>query len=223
MRFANAEEWHRSLGSVPLSRVVFDPLPGTASERDLLRLTDAEDVPCELIDGTLVAKAGSCYESIVGTRLLSEILGFVMQAGLGIVVGATAPVRLRPGLVRMPDVTFFSARNFLDGRIPHVSIADFVPDLVVELLDEQNTTAEMRLKLQEYFEAGAALAWLIDPEAEIATVHRSAKGPGRALTVNDSLDGEGVIPGFSMSLAELFHFCPREPRVSVTNGQAHRI
>ena len=29
-------------------------------------------------------------------------------------------------------------------------------------------------------------------------------GPVRALSVNDSLDGEDVVPGFSYSVAELF-------------------
>src|SRR5688500_6637449 len=56
-RFRSAEEWWDSLGRVPLHRIVFDPLPGTATEADVLRLDDHEDRLCELIDGTLVEKA----------------------------------------------------------------------------------------------------------------------------------------------------------------------
>src|SRR5438270_513117 len=48
-RFHNAAEWLRALGSIPLERIIFDPVPGTATEADLLRSV-AEDKLCELIE-----------------------------------------------------------------------------------------------------------------------------------------------------------------------------
>jgi hypothetical protein len=55
-KFDNGEEWHHGLGDVPLSRIIFDPWPGTATEEDLLLMVERDKRLCELIDGTLVEK-----------------------------------------------------------------------------------------------------------------------------------------------------------------------
>lgn len=54
-RFDTAAEWLRALGDVPPQRIIFDPLPGTATEADLLHFV-GRDKLCELVDGTLVEK-----------------------------------------------------------------------------------------------------------------------------------------------------------------------
>jgi hypothetical protein len=51
------------LGDIPPERIIFDPLPGTATEADLLRKVEAEDQLCELVDGVLVEKPTGMYES----------------------------------------------------------------------------------------------------------------------------------------------------------------
>lgn len=48
--FTNAAEWHHALGDVPLERIVFDPVPGTATEADLLRFVERDERLCELIE-----------------------------------------------------------------------------------------------------------------------------------------------------------------------------
>jgi hypothetical protein len=37
-RFKTAADWLRELGDIPLDRIIFDPLPGTATEADVLEL-----------------------------------------------------------------------------------------------------------------------------------------------------------------------------------------
>ena len=41
------------LGNVPANRVRLHPTPGTATEKDLIRVLDHENRPCELVEGTL--------------------------------------------------------------------------------------------------------------------------------------------------------------------------
>jgi hypothetical protein len=60
--FDNAAEWLQSLGNVPLERILFNPLPGTATEADLLALVERDKRLCELIDGTLVEKPVGYWE-----------------------------------------------------------------------------------------------------------------------------------------------------------------
>jgi Uma2 family endonuclease len=54
-----------------------------------------------------------------------------------------------------------------------------------------------------YQEAGVPLIWLVDPEAQTVTVI-AAGASTRVLGPNDTLDGGDVLPGFSVSDAEIF-------------------
>ena len=47
------------------------------------------------------------------------------------------------------------------------------------------------------------LVWIIHPDEKYVLVYHSPE-PDRFLRPQDTLDGEAIIPGFSMSVAELF-------------------
>jgi len=57
-------------------------------------------------------------------------------------------------------------------------------------------------KLGEYLQAGVRLVWVIDPKRERAAVYRSLTDV-RELWPDDALDGADVVPGFSVTLADL--------------------
>jgi hypothetical protein len=66
-----------SLDGIPIHRIRFDPIPGTATEADCVRVTE-QGHPCELIDGTLVEKTMGVAESFTAS-LLAQFLGSVGQ------------------------------------------------------------------------------------------------------------------------------------------------
>ncbi len=191
-------------GAIPLDRVVHDPPPGTATEDDVIFLDDHRDRLCELVDGTLVEKTMGFYESHLALYLGELLNSFVRKNRLGIVAGESGMMRLAPGLVRIPDVSFISWASLPDGRMPHVSIADFAPDLAVEIISRGNTRQEMERKLRDYFAAGTRLVWYVyhEPKREV----RVYASPEEYTTVgeNETLDGGAVLPGFQLPLAELF-------------------
>ena len=76
------------------------------------------------------------------------------------------------------------------------------------MLSEGNTPAEMDQKLIEYFQFGTRLAWIIDPIARTAAIYHAPGEPTRVLDVSGSLDGEQVLPGFVLPLADLFRNVP---------------
>ena len=80
-------------------------------------------------------------------------------------------MRLAPGLVRIPDVSFVSWDRFPDRRVTREPVPAIAPDLAVEVLSESNTKAEMDRKLREYFAAGARLVWYLDPEDRTVRVY----------------------------------------------------
>jgi Uma2 family endonuclease len=193
------------LGPMPLSRIRLDPRPGTATEYDVLALNQREDRLYELVEGILVEKTMGFGES-----LLAGFVGYLIRLYLnqfkpkrGVVSGADGIIKLAPGMVRIPDVAFFSMERFPDRRIPNDPIPLLAPDLAVEVLSINNTLQEMERKRKEYFQAGCRLVWEIDPRERIATVYTDPDS-STVLSESDTLDGGDVLPGFTLPLRQLF-------------------
>jgi Uma2 family endonuclease len=193
----------KRLGGIPASRVRLRPTPGTATEDDLLGVLDHEDRLCELVEGTLVEKPMGYEESQVAVTLITSMNSFVRPRRLGIVTGEGGPIKLFGGLVRIPDVAFASWDRFPGRKRPKVPIPHLAPDLVVEVLSRSNTRSEMKRKLEEYFGAGVRLVWMVDPRKRTVRVHTSVD-QSVLLKEGESLGGGDVLPGFSLSLEELF-------------------
>jgi Uma2 family endonuclease len=193
----------RRLGGIPLDRIRFDPPPGTATEDDVIAADTCTGRACELIDGTLVEKALGAPEAYVAW-LLGSLLGkYLDQNKLGIGLAPDGLLRLSPGLVRIPDLSFISWNKLPGRKVPLKPIYDLYPDLAIEVLSPSNTPAEIRRKLREYFSAGVRLAWVIDLRKRSARVYTS---PRLSVQIREdqSLDGGDVLPGFTVLLADLF-------------------
>jgi Uma2 family endonuclease len=106
-------------------------------------------------------------------------------------------------LVRIPDVAFTSWDRLPGGQRPRERVPLLVPNIVIEILSEGNTPQAMAEKRRLYFEAGVDLVWEIDPEKRSATGYRSLTDFD-LLSENDRLDGGAILPGFTLSLAEIF-------------------
>lgn len=193
----------RRFGAMPISRIRTDPPPGTATEEDVARILDHEDVPCELVDGVLVEKDVGCEESEL-TLWLAGLLGnFIRPRKLGRLTGADGPMRLKLGLVRIPDIAFVSRARFPGGKRPRDAISKVVPNLAVEVLSRGNTPQEMRRKLKEYFAAGVELVWFVSPQKRTVEVFTSP-GKSTVLSEGQTLSGGEVLPGFKLKVRELF-------------------
>jgi Uma2 family endonuclease len=203
-RFQNGVEWLRALGDVPLERVVFDPWPGTATEADLLRLVEGDRL-CELIDHTLVEKPVGYWEALVASTIAKILGNYVDDRDLGAVSGPDSTMRMKSGNVRLPDVAFVSNDHLPKTMAP---IPNLSPDLAIEVLSKSNTPAEMQQKLREYFHSGTRLAWFVELEARKVSVYRSPGAPTRVLDESGVLDGEDVVPGFSVPVADVFRKLP---------------
>ena len=195
----------RNLGGVRPSRIRMNPPPGRATEKDVIRIEAEENRLFELVDGVLVEKAMGTREALLAVRISQWILNDLDQrtTDLGVVLGADGFLRLRPRLVRIPDVSFISWDQIPSGEFPTEPIASLYPDLAVEVLSESNTPREIARKLEEYFTAGCRLAWIIDPETRTADVY-TAPDQCTHLRPSHSLDGGDVLPGFKLPLKELF-------------------
>ena len=195
---------YERFGPIPFRRIRQVPAPGTATEDDVLEIHGREKHLCELVDGILVEKTVGHYESMTGMRL-GILIGIYLQTHkLGEVFGTDGFMKLKPGLVRIPDVSFVSKARLKAAKIrPWGKIQPLVPELAVEVLSRGNTKQEMAEKLVEYFEAGVQLVWYIDPRVPQVTVYRSPDD-ATVLKAPGELTGDPVLPGLKISLAELF-------------------
>jgi Uma2 family endonuclease len=191
-------------GNVTPERIRFQPPPGTATEDDVLTaLEKPRKRLCELIDGVLVEKAVGFSEAILACAIVHHLREFVIARNLGLVAGPDGTIRLWAGRVRIPDVAYISWDRLPDRKRPKKPIPEIAPDLAVEVLSESNTLSEMEKKRQDYFTVGVRLVWEIDPDARTATAY-TAPDQKTDLKMNEALSGGTVLPGFTMSLKELF-------------------
>jgi Uma2 family endonuclease len=209
-----ASDWsladlQQHLGGIPAARIRLVPAPGYATEQDLLEIADHEDRLYELEDGVLVEKATGWQEAILATWISAEIAAYLKTHDLGQVMGAHGPLRILPDKVKLPDVSFISWNRFPTQRLGRRPIPVLVPDLVVEVLSESNTKGEMNRKLRQYFAAGVTLVWYIDPETRSARVFTSPTDVTE-LDENGLLNGGQVLPGFQLSLRQLFKRAERQ-------------
>lgn len=197
-------ELHEQLGFVPLDRIGLKPPPGAATEADVIRYQEGEPKRLfELVDGVLLEKTMGSRESFLAGSIIMAFGYYLKSRNLGIVTAPDGLYRMLTQNVRMPDVTFTPWANLPGRRMPKTKVWGVVPGLAVEVLSEANTVQEMERKLVEYQTLGIAVIWIIDPESETAKVYR-LDGTVQSLSPADSLTAESVLPGFSLSLAELF-------------------
>jgi Uma2 family endonuclease len=191
------------LGNVDPQRVRLKPTPGTATEKDVIEIERREQRLYELVDGVLVEKVMGFKESALAVWLGFLLQSFLEKHDLGFLAGESGAVRLMPGLVRIPDLSFISWAQVPGHAIPDDPIAGLVPDLAVEVLSKGNTKKEMQGKLRDYFIAGVKLVWFVDDRKRTVQVF-TAPDQGTTRTEEDSLDGGTVLPGLTLPVKQIF-------------------
>lgn len=163
------------------------------------------DVKAELVRGELrVTPPASGQHSCVATNVVALLVAHVKARGLGRVLADGAGYELvqLPRTVRAPDASFVRA-----DRLPAEGIGPgflkLAPDLAVEVLSPSESALELEEKLDDYRSCGTPLIWVIDPVRRTVMVVAS-DAPVRWLREVDTLDGGGVVPGFSCRVTELF-------------------
>jgi Uma2 family endonuclease len=78
-----------------------------------------------------------------------------------------------------------------------------VPDLLIEVVSPNDLAWEVEAKVTEYLRAGVPLLWVFYPDTCTVWVYR-ASGQVTHLSVEDTLSGEEVLPGFTCPVAEVF-------------------
>ncbi len=177
--------------------------PSSRATLEDLAATHREGHFCELVDGMLVEKIMGYRESLLAAVLIELLGAFVRIKQLGLVSGPDGFIQLFPALVRGPDVAFVSWQRLPNGRLPEGDYPAIVPELVVEVISQGNTRAEMARRRREYFHAGVQLIWMVDPLRRTVAVYTSINDV-TVVFEEQSLSGGAVLPGLTIPLPEVF-------------------
>ena len=190
-----ASQFAAALG-VSADRLIVNPAPGTATESDCARC----ERPTELINGTLVEKPVDNFSSVVAAQIIISIGVYLRKQQIGRVSGPDGSFRMSGGNLRLPDVAVTLNERLTGDRTQ--AVPDWVPDLAIEVLSPGNTPREMELKRAEYFAAGVIEVWELDPLQRTGRVFRDGQCV-RVLSAEDSFEGGDVLPGLTISIAEV--------------------
>jgi Uma2 family endonuclease len=166
-----------------------------------------DDARFELIEGELVEMPPPFFShGKTSGELFSEFRAFILQhrLPLGYTVEAGYLFARDPDTVLAPDVSIISAAD-LPLAEQETGYPPIVPLLAVEVVSQSNRPAEIQRKVEIYLAAGVQLVWIVDKRQRTVIVHRA---DGTVATLRqgegDEIDGEVVLPGFRLRLAELF-------------------
>ena len=178
-------------------------IPCVWTEKVLERLESKTDKRYELVNGEPKEKEpGGMEHSYIAVTLGCEIGNYAHSQKLGIALESSASYRMSGGNIRKPSVSFVSQERIIQNR-PSFTVFEGAPDLAVEVISPTDIWWEIMQKLDEYFSSGCRLVWLISPLDQRVLVYRHDQR-SQILELGDLLEGEEVVPGFSMPVADLF-------------------
>ncbi|NER34504.1 MAG: Uma2 family endonuclease [Oscillatoria sp. SIO1A7] len=175
----------------------------SCSDREFMALSknghNYEWVNGELLDmGNSGMKHGG-----IGSFLGGLLAIYVRQNKLGIVCDYSTAFVLKTGNKRAPDISFVAKERLQGLKRPPRGLFRGSPDLAFEIISPNNTVEELHEKIVEYFDNETRLLWVIHPDEKYLLIYHSPE-PDRFLTSQDTFEGEAIVPGFSVAVAELF-------------------
>lgn len=173
---------------------------------EIVEHPEYDDRKVELVEGVIVdmPKPGGRHGQIA-MRLSVRIGGFVEANNLGVATTSDTGfiVERNPGgrdTIRGLDIAYIKK-----GRVPDElpeQLIDVAPDLAVEIISPTNTSEDIHTKVRQLLNAGTPLIWLVYPGSRTVQVYTS-KG-AVTLEENDTLSGEDILPGFEVTVADIF-------------------
>ncbi len=171
--------------------------------RELCR--ENRDVRLELTPaGELIVMPPTGWES--GRRNASVNADLVIwnrQAQLGSVFDSSTGFILPNGAIRSPDAAWVASERLIALNPNPEGFLPLAPDFVIELRSASDRLKLLQDKMQEYIDNGIRLGFLLNPQDRVVEIYRLGQEI-EVLQSPISVSGEDVLPGFVLSLTEIF-------------------
>ena len=174
---------------------------------NVIALQDDDEALYEILDGERVETTPMGVTAFrLANFLASRMILHAVPGDLGeTIVEGLFHLPLPVDRNRRPDVAFVSYTRWPMGTPTDrkANAWEVVPELIVEIVSPTDQVEELMRKINEYFQAGVMLVWVVHVEQGLVYVYES---PTRVVVLGrgDALDGGAVLPGFRLELSQLF-------------------
>jgi Uma2 family endonuclease len=177
----------------------------SADLRAIVALPENQDKRFELIKGVIyeVPYPSPTHNLYVG-NVHSPIRDFARANKLGYAFTDTVLYKLPNGDEFAPDVSFVSKDR---QTLPLPKEFTIAPDMAVEIASPSNRERELLDKAESMLECGTRFVWIVYPSSKIVDVcHLAPDGTlnTRSVGIDETLDGEDVLPGFMLAVRDIF-------------------
>jgi Uma2 family endonuclease len=138
------------------------------------------------------------------SSLTSQIGSWALKNGTGVAFDSSTGFTLPDGAIMSPDGSWVRRERW-DAltKEEQEGFAPICPDLAIELRSPSDSLSRLKIKMQEYIENGAQLAWLIDPFERRVYIYRP-RVEVDVITDPEMVSGDPLLPGFRLRLVELW-------------------
>ncbi len=175
---------------------------GVLTPDDLLGLPDLGRYEA-LIDGALKQRNASVVSSYTAFEINGALGNELQRTGIGWGFQADCGLQIfpwKPDKLRFADGGFYRKERGPRPGHGHLKVA---PDLVVEVVSPGDDAEEMDAKVDDYLRAGVLMVWVAFPLTRHIIVFQP-NGVTARLGPEDALTGGEVLPGFSVTVGDLF-------------------
>jgi Uma2 family endonuclease len=165
-----------------------------------VNLPEQADQLYEFIGGEIIEVPSNIYVSNVASRINRRLGNFVEDNDLGFVTGEAGGYMVS-GERYAPDVAYLS--SIKQEKLLYKSGYNSIPpDLAVEVVSPDDSEHNLTIKVANYL-AAATVVWVVRPDEKEVEIFVPGQ-PVKRLTVNDTVDGGQVLPGFSLPVKDIF-------------------
>lgn len=172
-----------------------------------------DEQPFELINGEIrdVTSAKKKHSKI-SKHIYDRILFYLVENDIGeVFFESTFILEDKNDWVsgsRIPDVSFYEKSRFAAHEEENPDDEDkpfiLVPDLVVEVISPTDKYTDINTKIDTYLSDGVKIIWIIDPQRKSIAVYQGKDTP-ETRRMDDTLTGGDVLPGFELSVKDIFN------------------
>jgi len=171
----------------------------TVTVREFLQLPDPEFEIMEFIEGEVVTiDRGDFPHEVVKSNVSRVLTLWLFENPFAAVFGASG-FQLDERNCLIPDVSVVREEHLVPGSN---GLIEGGPEIAIEVVSSE-TAARLEEKIELYLAHGSKSVWVVFPEQRVVRIY-DASGQARKFERNDTLEDDGVLPGFRVPLAAIF-------------------
>lgn len=152
----------------------------------------------------IVMSPAGGYSGYRSGEVFGQLRTWSAVGGTGVAFDSSIGFILPNGAMRSPDAAWVELSRLRDlSALEKERFLPLCPDFLIEVASPSDEIPALRLKMEEYRQAGLRLGWLIVPASVDVEVHTDAGV--QVLDSPEALAGDPVLPGSRLELGSIWN------------------